>query len=132
MALRMNEQTEIIGVAPYFMEYKAFTEAAGMKFVLVPADLEKFQVNIPALAEAISENTQGIILNSPNNPSGAVLTEETLKAVAALLTEKSAQYGHPIYLIADEPYRELVYDTVVFRHTGMKSTGSASDCMEQE
>ena len=113
VALRMNEQTEIIGVAPYFMEYKAFTEAAGMKFVLVPADLEKFQVNIPALAEAISENTQGVILNSPNNPSGAVLTEETLKAVAALLTEKSAQYGHPIYLIADEPYRELVYDTVV-------------------
>ena len=113
VALRMGAQTEIIGVAPYFMEYKAFTEAAGMKFVLVPADLEKFQVNIPALDEAISENTQGVILNSPNNPSGAVLTEETLKAVAKLLTEKSELYGHPIYLIADEPYRELTYDAVV-------------------
>ena len=71
------------------MEYKAFTEAVDSKFVLVPADLEAFQVNIPALADAINENTQAVILNSPNNPSGA--------------------YGHPIYIIADEPYRELVY-----------------------
>ena len=109
VALR-TEKSEIIGIAPYFMEYKAFTEANGSRFVLVPADMEKFQVNIPALAEAVSENTQAVILNSPNNPSGAVLTEETLRAVAKLLEERSAQYGHPIYIIADEPYRELVYD----------------------
>ena len=110
LALRSNEKSEIIAVAPYFMEYKAFTEANGLKFVLVPADLEKFQVNIPALAAAVNENTQAVILNSPNNPSGAILTEETIRAVAALLTERAEQYGHPIYIIADEPYRELAYD----------------------
>ncbi len=113
LALRSNEKSEIIAVAPYFMEYKAFTEANGLKFVLVPADLEKFQVNIPALAAAVNENTQAVILNSPNNPSGAVLTRETLLAVAELLTERSEQYGHPIYIIADEPYRELVYGDAV-------------------
>ena len=109
IALR-TEKSEIIAVAPYFMEYKTFTEASGSKFVLVPADLEAFQVNMSALAEAINENTQAVILNSPNNPSGAILTEETLRAVAALLTERSKTYGHPIYLVADEPYRELVYE----------------------
>ena len=109
VALR-TDKSEIVGIALYFMEYKAFAEANGSKFVLVPADLDKFQVNIPALAEAVNENTQAVILNSPNNPSGAILTEETLKAVAALLSERAKQYGHPIYIIADEPYRELVYD----------------------
>ena len=109
VALR-TEKSEIVGIAPYFMEYKAFTEANGSRFVLVPADLEKFQVNLPALAEAVNENTQAVILNSPNNPSGAILTEETLRKVAALLKSRSEQYGHPIYIIADEPYRELVYD----------------------
>ena len=109
VALR-TEHSEIVGIAPYFMEYKMFTEANGSRFVLVPADMEKFQVNIPALAEAVNENTQAVILNSPNNPSGAILTEETLRAVAELLEERSEQYGHPIYIIADEPYRELVYD----------------------
>ena len=109
IALR-TEHSEIVGVAPYFMEYKAFAEANGSKFVLVPADLEEFQVNMAALAEAVNENTQAVILNSPNNPSGAILTEKTLRAVANLLTERSKAYGHPIYIIADEPYRELVYD----------------------
>ena len=108
-----TEHSEIIGIAPYFMEYKAFTEANGSKFVLVPADLNAFQVNMEALAEAVNENTQAVILNSPNNPSGAVLTLETLQAVAALLTERSEAYGHPIYIIADEPYRELVYGDAV-------------------
>lgn len=112
VALR-TETSEIVGIAPYFMEYRAFSEANGMKFVLVPADMKNFQVNLPALAEAINENTQAVILNSPNNPSGAVLTKETLCAVAALLTERSEQYGHPIYIIADEPYRELVYGGAV-------------------
>ena len=119
VALR-TEKSEIVGIAPYFMEYKAFTEANGSRFVLVPADLEKFQVNMTALAEAVNENTQAVILNSPNNPSGAILTEETIRAVAALLTERAAQYGHPIYIIADEPYRELVYDGAR-RFTGTRS-----------
>ena len=123
VALR-TEKSEIIGIAPYFMEYKAFAEANGSRFVPVPADLEKFQVNIPALAEAVNENTQAVILNSPNNPSGAILTEETLRAVAELLTERAARYGHPIYIIADEPYRELVYDgaKVTFIPTIYKDT----------
>ena len=93
VALR-TEKSEIIGIAPYFMEYKAFTEANGSRFVLVPADLEKFQVNIPALAAAVNENTQAVILNSPNNPSGAILTEETIRAVAALLTERAVRTPH--------------------------------------
>ena len=104
--------SEIIAIAPYFMEYKPFTEAAGSRFVLVPADLPDFQVNIEALDAAVNEHTQAVILNSPNNPSGVVLSEETLRRTAALLTEKAAQYGHPIYILADEPYRELVYDGV--------------------
>ena len=105
-----TDESEIITIAPYFTEYKPFTEVSGNKFVLVPADMEHFQVNIPALEAAINEHTQAVILNSPNTPSGAVLTEETLRKVAELLTEKSALYGHPIYILADEPYRELVYD----------------------
>ena len=119
-----TEKSEIIGVAPYFMEYKAFTEATGSRFVMVPADMEAFQVNIPALAEAVNENTQAVILNSPNNPSGAILTEKTIRAVAALLTDRAAQYGHPIYIIADEPYRELVYGDakVTFIPTVYKDT----------
>ena len=107
-----TEHSEIIGIAPYFMEYKAFTEAIGSKFVVVPADMEHFQINLPALAAAINENTQAVILNSPNNPSGAVLTEETLRKTAELLTACEERFGHPIYIIADEPYRELVYDGV--------------------
>ena len=104
--------SEIVAIAPYFMEYRPFTEAAGSRFVLVPADLPAFQVNLEALDAAINEHTQAVILNSPNNPSGVVLSEETLRRTAALLTEKAAKFGHPIYILADEPYRELVYDGV--------------------
>ncbi len=104
--------SEIIAIAPYFMEYKPFAESAGSRFVLVPADLPAFQINFEALDAAINEHTQAVILNSPNNPSGVVLSEETLRRAAALLTEKAARFGHPIYILADEPYRELVYDGV--------------------
>ncbi|MBR4474967.1 MAG: pyridoxal phosphate-dependent aminotransferase [Oscillospiraceae bacterium] len=104
--------SEIIAIAPYFMEYKPFTEAAGSRFVLVPADPEAFQINFEALDAAINEHTQAVILNSPNNPSGVVLSEETLRQAAALLSGKAAKFGHPIYILADEPYRELVYDGV--------------------
>ena len=107
-ALR-TENSEIIAIAPYFMEYKTFTEASGSRFLTVPAESGSFQVDTKALTEAINENTQAVILNSPNNPTGAVLTEENLRATAALLTRCSERYGHPIYIIADEPYRELVY-----------------------
>ena len=100
---------EVLAIAPYFPEYKPFVEEAGLKFKVVPADVPSFQINFEALNAAITENTQAIILNSPNNPSGVVYTVETLKKLSALLTEKVAQYGHPIYLVSDEPYRELTY-----------------------
>ena len=104
------ENAEIIAVAPFFPEYKPFAECAGAKFVVVPADIPNFQIDPAAVEAAITPNTQAIIINSPNNPSGTVYTEETLTALASLLTRKSAEIGHPIYIVADEPYRELVYD----------------------
>ena len=80
--------------------------------VVVPADTKAFQIHLDEVEKRITKHTQAIIVNSPNNPSGVVYTEETLKGLAALLERKSAEYGHPIYIIADEPYRELVYGGV--------------------
>ncbi len=108
-ALIVDSHSEIIAIAPFFPEYRPFTEANGGKFTVVPPDMAHFQIHFDALADAIGANTQGIIVNSPNNPSGVVYTRETLEKLAVLLREKQAQFGHPIYLIADEPYRELVY-----------------------
>ena len=104
------EDSEIVAIAPYFPEYRPFVEGVGAKFVVVPADEESFQIPIDALEQALSPRTQAVIVNSPNNPSGAVYTRQTLERLAAVLTAKAAEYGHPIYIIADEPYRELVYD----------------------
>lgn len=109
-ALTVNSDSEIMVVAPFFPEYRPFITANGAKMVMVPADTEAFQIHLDEVEKRITANTQGIIINSPNNPSGVVYTEETLKGLAALLERKSAEYGHPIYIIADEPYRELVYD----------------------
>lgn len=111
-ALAVNSDSEIMAVAPYFPEYYPFILHNGAKPVIVPADTENFQINFEKVEALISADTQAIIVNSPNNPSGVVYTEETLVKLAALLTEKSAEYGHPIYIIADEPYRELVYGDV--------------------
>jgi aspartate aminotransferase len=103
------ENGEILAIAPYFPEYKPFSEANGLNFKVVPADIPGFQINFAALEEMLSPNTQAIIINSPNNPSGVVYTRETLEKLAVLLEKKSAEVGHPIYIISDEPYRELVY-----------------------
>ena len=103
---------EIVAFAPYFPEYKVFVEAAGAKFVVIPPDEPNFQIDLAKLRAAINEHTKAVIINSPNNPSGAVYNEETIKALSALLNEKAEEYGHPIFLIADEPYRELVYDGI--------------------
>lgn len=111
-ALTIDETSEIIAIAPFFSEYTVFTECAGAKLVIVPPDTDSFQINIDALEEAITANTQAVIINSPNNPSGVVYTEETLKEVGELLERKGEEAGHPIYIIADEPYRELVYGGV--------------------
>ena len=80
--------------------------------MVVPADTEHFQVNLKALEQAITPHTQAVIVNSPNNPTGTVYTAETIRAVGQLLTRKGEEYGHPIYILADEPYRELVYGGV--------------------
>ncbi len=111
-ALLCDSQAEIMAIAPFFPEYRPFTESNGGKLVVVPADTKAFQINMEALEQLISCHTQAIIVNSPNNPSGVVYTEETLKKLAEVLTRKSKEYGHPIYIIADEPYRELVYGGV--------------------
>ncbi len=105
-------QAEVLAVAPYFPEYKPFVEGAGATLKVVPPDVPGFQIRLEAVEEMISENTVAIILNSPNNPAGTVYTRKTLEDLAALLERKSSQYGHPIYIVADEPYRELVYGGV--------------------
>ena len=100
---------EVLAIAPYFPEYKPFAEEAGLTFKVVPADVPSFQIDLEALKKMITYNTQAIILNSPNNPSGVVYTRETIKALTRILSDKIIDYGHTIYLISDEPYRELTY-----------------------
>jgi aspartate aminotransferase len=100
---------EFVAIAPYFPEYKPYVEEVGGTFKVVPPDLPDFQIDLQEVEAAVTEKTAAVIVNSPNNPSGAVYTEETLKALGALLTRKSREVGHPIYIVADEPYRELTY-----------------------
>lgn len=107
-----EEGDEFITFAPFFPEYRVFVEGAGAKLVVVNSDPKDFQIDTDAFEKAINEHTKGIILNSPNNPSGVVITEECIKKVCAILSAKEKEYGHPIFLIADEPYRELVYGDV--------------------
>ena len=103
---------EILAIAPYFPEYKPFAEESGLQFQVVPPDLPDFQINLAAVEAMLTPHTQALILNSPNNPSGVVYTRQTLQALAELLEKKAEAFGHPIYLISDEPYRELVYGGV--------------------
>ena len=107
-----NPGDEIIVFAPYFPEYKVFIEGAGARVKLIPADTEAFQIDFAALEQAINDHTKAVLVNSPNNPSGAVYSEDTVKKLAAILEERAAHYGHPIYLIADEPYREIAFEGV--------------------
>ena len=100
----------IMLLAPYFPEYPAYASLTGAKLVIVPADTEHFQLKIDEVEKRITPHTQIIVVNSPNNPSGVIYSVETLTALAEVLTRKSQEYGHPIYIISDEPYRELVYD----------------------
>ena len=107
------EGGEVLAIAPYFPEYKPFAENAGLTFKVVPPDVPAFQIKLDAVEAMLTEHTQAIIINSPNNPSGVVYTRETLTALAELLTRKGEEYGHPIYIISDEPYRELAYGVEV-------------------
>lgn len=100
---------EFIVFAPYFPEYKVFIEGAGAKMVLIPPEIQGFQIDFDAFERAINAHTKGVVVNTPNNPSGVVYSKATLERLAAILTAKSGEYGHPIYLISDEPYREIVF-----------------------
>lgn len=111
-AIVEGQDDEIIVVAPFFPEYSVFIENAGAKEVMVPPDTAHFQIQLDKLEQAITAHTRAIILNSPNNPSGTVYSAETYKNVAALLQTKSKEIGHPIYIISDEPYREIIYDNL--------------------
>lgn len=107
-----NEGDEVIILAPYFPEYCVFIENAGASFVAVKSRAEDFGIDFEALEKVINQKTKAIIINSPNNPSGAVVSEDDIKKLAALLEQKGKELGTEIYIISDEPYRELVYGDV--------------------
>ena len=108
----LNDGEEVIAFAPFFTEYRVFVENANGKLVVSVPQEKTFQIDIKDFESKITPNTKAIILNSPNNPSGVVYTEQTIKQVARILSDKQKEYGHDIYIIADEPYRELVYSDV--------------------
>ena len=108
----MNAGDECIVFAPFFTEYRVFIENAGGKVVVSTPEEKTFQIDTADFEAKITERTAAVIINSPNNPSGVVYSEETIKKVTAILEKKQQEYDHPIYLIADEPYRELVYGGV--------------------
>lgn len=108
----VNKGDEVIVLAPFFPEYRVFAEKAGAVVRVVKCKEPDFQIDFEVLQEAINAKTKAIIVNSPNNPSGAVFSEETILRLSALLDKKSAEFGTDIYIIADEPYRELVYGDI--------------------
>lgn len=101
---------EVVVFAPYFPEYRPYIELNGGVMRVVPPDTQTFQIDFEKLEEVLNEKTAAVMVNSPCNPSGVVFSEETLKKLAALLEEKQNQYGHEIFIISDEPYREIVFD----------------------
>ncbi len=106
----MKKDDECIVFTPYFPEYGVFLERTGAKLVAVDSEEKTFQIDIDKFEKAITEKTKAVIINSPNNPSGVVYTVETIEKMCKVLNDKQEEYGHPIFLITDEPYRELVYD----------------------
>ena len=100
---------EVIVISPFFPEYKTWIDNAQCTIVEVPAQVPSFQIDVPAVAAAINEKTSAIIINSPNNPVGAIYTRENLEELAAMLQAKEEEIGRKIYLISDEPYREITY-----------------------
>lgn len=106
----VNDGDEVIVIAPYFGEYNNYIANAGGKVVVIPPNPPKFLPNMQRLANAITDKTKAVIINTPNNPTGAVYGEDVLKELGDILLQKSRQKGEAIYLISDEPYRELAYD----------------------
>lgn len=108
----LNEGEEVIVFAPYFVEYNSYVDNNGGKTVVVPADTRSFQPNIGEFKKRITSKTKAVIINSPNNPTGVVYSEESLKAISSVLEEKEKEFGTNIFLISDEPYNKIVYDGV--------------------
>ena len=104
---------EFIAFAPFFPEYRCFVESTGASLVVVPAQTSDFQIDFAAFAAALTPHTKAVIVNSPNNPSGVVYSEATIQRLTDMLRSKAAEFGHPIFLISDEPYREIAYAGVV-------------------
>ena len=100
---------EILTFAPYFPEYGPYVNLTGAVLKVVPPDTERFQIRFDKLEEMLTEKVKAVLVNTPNNPSGTVYSGETLSRLSDLLRQKSAEYGHEIYLISDEPYREIVF-----------------------
>lgn len=106
----LNEGDEVITFAPYFPEYKVFTEHAGGKLIAVECEDETFQIDFKKFKKALSPKTKAVIVNSPNNPSGVVYSEKSMILLGQLLEEHSKKYKNSVYIIADEPYRELIFE----------------------
>ena len=109
----VNPGDEVIVIAPYFPEYRVWIETAGARCVEVMADPSTFQVDSAAVDAAITPSTKAVLIDSPNNPVGAVYSAQTLSALAKVLSDRSEELGHGIYLISDEPYREITYGAQV-------------------
>ncbi|NEG69795.1 pyridoxal phosphate-dependent aminotransferase [Bifidobacterium choloepi] len=101
---------EVVTFAPYFPEYLPYVQACGAKLTVLPPDTTAFQIDFDALGQAFNPNVAAVLINTPNNPSGAVYSEETLTRLGELMRRKQREYGHDIFLISDEPYREIVFD----------------------
>lgn len=100
---------EVLTFAPYFPEYNLYVNMTGAQLKVVPAETFNFQINFEKLEEMLTKKVAALLINTPNNPSGAVYSEETLKELSDLLSRKQKEYGHDIFLISDEPYREIVF-----------------------
>ncbi|MEA4872682.1 MAG: pyridoxal phosphate-dependent aminotransferase [Synergistaceae bacterium] len=103
---------EFLTFAPYFPEYKVYVESAGASLSVIPVNTQDFQADIEKFEKTINKNTKAVIINSPNNPSGVVYSLNTIKKICSIMDKKSKEFAHVIYLISDEPYRELVYGDV--------------------
>ena len=101
---------EVLTFAPFFPEYNPYVNLSGAVLKVVPPNTEDFQINFEAFEQMLTKKVMAVLINTPNNPSGIAYSEETIKKLAAVLTEKSKEYGHEIYIISDEPYREITFD----------------------
>lgn len=108
----LEQGDEVITFAPFFVEYRNYVENYGGELVVVPPNMETFMPDLESFEKLITEKTKAVLVNTPNNPTGVVYSEEIIKGLAAIMEKKQQEYGHEIYLISDEPYRELVYDDI--------------------